>query len=107
MQTNQTQKRHVAMHSIDYTAIATRYPLHSAYRYGAAVSHGWECRLTHPLITYPTLIPPPITNTAPKVRLFHAAGYSKDIKLQPMADTSPDGMARSGGTMALLRVAPN
>eukprot|EP00729_Bicosta_minor_P011323 gene11323-10966_t len=44
---------------------------------------------------------------AEEVRLFHAAGFDKDIKLQPMADTSPDGIAKSGGTMALLRMPPN
>jgi hypothetical protein len=43
---------------------------------------------------------------AEEVRLYVAAGYSKDIWLQPMSDKSPGGMERSGGTMALLRIAP-
>ena len=43
---------------------------------------------------------------AEEVRVFLAAGFSQDIRLQAMADTSPAGLAQSGGTVALLRVAP-
>jgi hypothetical protein len=43
---------------------------------------------------------------AEEVRVYVAAGFSKDIKLQPMADTSLGGLASSGGTIALLRMAP-
>jgi hypothetical protein len=43
---------------------------------------------------------------AEEVRLFVAAGYSEDIWLQPMSDKSPGAMERSGGTMVLMKIAP-
>ena len=43
---------------------------------------------------------------AEEVRAYVAAGFSNDIKLQPMVDTTPKGLAESGGTIALLKVPP-